>query len=60
MPVPWSSPSKATQVRQHRTTMPVVSLLIHSRREAVLAVAMIYSTICNKWEINSEYEKVLS
>jgi hypothetical protein len=40
--------------------MPVVSLHIHSGREIVLAVAMIHRTICNKWEINTEYEKVLS
>jgi len=40
--------------------MPAVSLLVHGWREAVLAVPMIHCTICNKWEINPEYEKVLS
>jgi hypothetical protein len=40
--------------------MPVVSLHIHSGGEIVLVVAMIHHIICNKWEINPEYEKVLS
>ena len=36
------------------------ALLIHGGTEAVLTVAMIDYTIYNKWEINPEYEKVLS
>jgi hypothetical protein len=40
--------------------MPVASLLVHSWREAILAITMIHNTICNKWKINSEYEDVLS
>ena len=35
-------------------------LLVHHGTEAVLTVAMINSVICNKWEINPEYKKVLS
>jgi hypothetical protein len=30
--------------------MLVASLLVHNWREAILAVAMIHCTICNKWE----------
>jgi hypothetical protein len=49
-----SNTSKTTQ-KDHAH----VSLLIHSEREAVLAIAMIHCTICSKWEINPEYKKVL-
>jgi hypothetical protein len=40
--------------------MHAASLLVHDWREAILAVAMIHCTICNKWEMNPEYEKFLS
>ena len=40
--------------------MPRALLVVHGGIEAVLTVAMIDCTIYNKWEINPEYEKVLS
>jgi hypothetical protein len=33
-----------------KKALPVASLLVHSWREVVLAVAMIHSTTCNKGE----------
>jgi len=47
-------------MRSHRIALPVAILLVHGGREAILAVPMVYSTICNNWEINPKYEKVLS
>jgi hypothetical protein len=38
----------------------MVLLLIHSGIEAILAVAIEHTSICNKREINPEYENVLS
>ena len=35
-------------------------LLVHSGTEAILTVAMIHGIIYKKWEINTEYKKVLS
>ena len=35
-------------------------LLVHCRTEAVLTVAIINHVICNEWEINPKYKKVLS
>jgi hypothetical protein len=35
-------------------------ILISSREEAVLAATKVELVICNRWEINPEYEKVLS
>ena len=43
-----------------RDALPRALLLVHGEIEAVLIVAMIDCNICNKWEINLEYEKVLS
>jgi hypothetical protein len=35
-------------------------VLISGREEAVFAAPGAEQVICNKWKINSEYEKVLS
>jgi hypothetical protein len=35
-------------------------VLISSREEAVLVAPRVEQVICNRWEINPEYEKVLS
>jgi hypothetical protein len=35
-------------------------VLISSREEAVLVATKVELVICNSWEINPEYEKVLS
>jgi hypothetical protein len=35
-------------------------VFIPSREKAVLATTVIEKVICNRWEINPEYEKVLS
>jgi hypothetical protein len=41
-------------------TMPMVLSITHRRIKAVDTVAIIHLPICNKWEQNPEYEKVLS
>ena len=43
-----------------RDALPRALLLVHGGTEAILTVAMIHHIIYNKWEINPEYEKVLS
>jgi hypothetical protein len=35
-------------------------ILISGREEAVFAAPGVEQVICNRWEINPEYEKVLS
>ena len=35
-------------------------LLVHCGTEAILTIAVKDYVICNKWEINPEYKKVLS
>ena len=40
--------------------MPRALLLVYNRTEAVLTVAIINNVICNEWEINPKYKKVLS
>jgi hypothetical protein len=35
-------------------------ILVSSREEAILAATKVELVICNRWEINPEYEKVLS
>jgi hypothetical protein len=35
-------------------------ILISGREETVLAAPKIEQVICNRWEINPKYEKVLS
>jgi hypothetical protein len=35
-------------------------VLISGREEAVFAATRVEQVICNRWEINPEYEKVLS
>jgi hypothetical protein len=38
----------------------MVLSITHRRIEAVDTIAVIHLSICNKWEQNLEYEKVLS
>jgi hypothetical protein len=48
---------------QIRTLVETVSnslVFIPSREKPILAASMIELVICNRWEINPEYEKVLS
>ena len=52
--------TKAWQRELMRDALPRALLLVHGGTEAVLTVAMIDCTICNMWELNPEYEKVLS
>jgi hypothetical protein len=40
--------------------MPNDLVLVSSREEAVPAVTIVEQVICNRWEINPEYKKVLS
>jgi hypothetical protein len=35
-------------------------ILISGQEEAILAAPRVEQVICNKWEINPKYEKVLS
>jgi hypothetical protein len=41
-------------------TMPMVISNTHRRIKAVDTAVVIHLHICNKWEQNPEYEKVLS
>jgi hypothetical protein len=41
-------------------TAPNGLVFVPSREKAVLVATMIEKVICNRWEINPEYEKVLS
>jgi hypothetical protein len=40
--------------------MPDDLVLISGREEAVFAAPRVEQVICNRWKINTEYEKVLS
>jgi hypothetical protein len=40
--------------------VPENLILISDREEAVFVATGVEQVICNKWEINPEYEKVLS
>jgi hypothetical protein len=40
--------------------MPDDLVLISGREKAVFAAPRVEQVICNRWEINPEYEKVLS
>jgi hypothetical protein len=40
--------------------LPMVLSFIHHRIKAVDTIAVVYLSICNKWEQNPKYEKVLS
>ena len=40
--------------------MPNGLVFIPSREKAVLAASKVELVICNRWEINHKYEKVLS
>jgi hypothetical protein len=44
----------------YEATMPLVLVITHRRIQAVDIIAIIHLPICNKWETNPEYEKVLS
>jgi hypothetical protein len=41
-------------------TVPNGLVFVPGRKKAVLAATVIEKIICNRWEINPEYEKVLS
>ena len=53
-------PQKHYQVRELVETAPNGLVFIPSREKAVLAATKEELVICNRWEINPEYEKVLS
>ena len=49
--------SSGTRIRRDRANGLV---FIPSREKAILAATEVELVICNRWEINPEYEKVLS
>jgi hypothetical protein len=51
---------KASQVRGLAEIAPNDLVLVSNREEASLAATKVELVICNRWEINPEYEKVLS
>ena len=53
-------PQKHYQVRELVETAPNGLVFIPSREKAVLAATKVELVICNRWEINPEFEKVLS
>ena len=53
-------PQKHHQVRELVETVPNGLVFIPSREKAILAATKLELVICNRWEINPEYEKVLS
>ena len=53
-------PQKHLQIRELGETAPNGLVFIPSREKAILAATKVELVICNKWEINPEYEKVLS
>ena len=53
-------PQKHYQVRELVETAPNGLVFIPSWEKAVLAATKVELVICNRWEINPEYEKVLS
>ena len=53
-------PQKHLQVRELGETAPNSLVFIPSREKAILAATEVELVICNMWEINPEYEKVLS
>ena len=54
------SHQKHLQVRELGETAPNGLVFIPSREKAILAATKVELVICNRWEINPEYEKVLS
>jgi hypothetical protein len=42
------------------TIAPNDLVLVSRREEAIFAATKVELVICNRWEINSEYKKVLS
>ena len=53
-------PQKHYQVRELVETTPNGLVFIPSREKAILAATKVKLVICNRWEINPKYEKVLS
>ena len=53
-------PQKHLQIRELEKTVPNGLVFIPSREKAVLAATKEELVICDRWEINPEYEKVLS
>ena len=53
-------PQKHQQIRKLVETAPNGLVFIPSREKAVLAATKVELVIYNRWEINPEYEKVLS
>ena len=53
-------PQKHYEVRELVETVPNGLVFIPSREKAILAATEVELVICNKREINLEYEKVLS
>ena len=53
-------PQKHLQVRELGETVPNGLVFIPSREKAILAATKLELVIYNRWEINPEYEKVLS
>ena len=53
-------PQKHYKVRELVETAPNGLVFIPSWEKAVLAATKVELVICNRWEINPEYEKVLS
>ena len=53
-------PQKHLQIRELGETAPNGLVFIPSREKAILAATKVELVICNRWEINPEYEKVLS
>jgi hypothetical protein len=51
---------KSIEIRELAETMPNGLAFIPSWEKAVLATSIIKYVICNRWEINLEYKKVLS
>ena len=53
-------PQKHYQIRELEETAPNGLVFIPSREKAILAATKVELVTCNRWEINPEYEKVLS
>jgi hypothetical protein len=53
-------PQKHHQVQELVETAPNGLVFIPSWEKAILAATKVELVICNRWEINPEYEKVFS
>jgi hypothetical protein len=54
------SHQKHLQVRELGETAPNGLVFIPSREKAILTTTKVEPVICNRWEINPKYKKVLS